>query len=81
MWAAESLLDGQFIARKAFAARANAFPIRLGAFNTQGYTFGVLRLVRDDLWRSFADFKLRTHLLDLRGLLFELRNHRLHFAL
>ena len=29
-------MDGQFIARKAFACVMNAFPIRLGAFNTQG---------------------------------------------
>jgi len=55
---------------KAFALGTNAFPIRLGALDTQGhFYFAALWFVRDYVRRRFIDFKLRAHLLDLRGLL------------
>ena len=68
---------------KAFATGANAFPIQFASvLSTQGLMyFGVLRFVYDYLRRGFSYFELGAHFLDLRGLLFELRNHRLHFTL
>ena len=63
---------------KAFAAGANAFPIRLGASHTRPLYFADLRLVRDYLRRRFAHFNLGAHFLDLRGLLFELDRESLH---
>jgi hypothetical protein len=32
------------------------------------------------LWRRFAHFELRAHLLDFRGLLFKLGHHYLHLV-
>ncbi len=49
-------------------------------FDTRPIYLAALRFVRDYLWRRFAHFKLGAHFLNLRGLLFELRNHGLHFA-
>ena len=69
---------------KAFARRGERLSnsIRLGAFGTQGrFNFGALRFVRDYLWRGFSHFKLGANSLDLRGLVFELGDHGLHFAL
>src|SRR6266498_3677005 len=39
-----------------------------------------LRFVRDYLWRRLIHFEPGADFLDLRSLLFELRNHGLHFA-
>ena len=64
---------------KAFAAgQTNAFPIRLGAWHTRPFYIVTLRFVSDYLRRSFINFELRAHFLDLRGLLFELRRENLH---
>ena len=41
----------------------------------------VLGIIHDGLWCGFVQFKLCAHLLDLRGLVLELGNHDLHFAL
>src|SRR5205807_7930984 len=50
-------------------------------WHTRRTIFGVLRFVYDYLRRGFPYFELGADFLDLRGLLFELRNHRLHFTL
>ena len=54
---------------KAFAAGANAFQIRLGAWHARPLYMAALGFVCDYLRRRFIDFKLRAHFLDLRGLL------------
>jgi len=63
---------------KAFAPGANAFPNRLGAWHTRPFYIAALGLVRDYLRRSFIDFKLGAHFLDLRGLLFQLGREDFH---
>lgn len=65
---------------KAFATGTNAFPICLGARHTRPFYIAALRFVHDHFRRGLIHFDLGAHLLDLRGLLFELRNHGLHFA-
>jgi hypothetical protein len=55
---------------KAFATGANAFQIRLGAWHARPLYVAALGFVCDYLRRSFIDFKLGTHFLDLRSLLF-----------
>ena len=55
---------------KAFAAGANAFQIRLGAWHARPLYVAALGFVCDYLRRSFIDFKLGAHFLDLRSLLF-----------
>src|SRR5882757_5839279 len=63
---------------------ANAFPNRLGAWHTRPLYIGALGFIRDYLWRRLVHFKLRAHLLDLRGLLFhyprETRNAPFQFS-
>ena len=67
---------------KAFAAlggeRLSKFAL---ALNAQGHsTFAALRFVDHHLRRGLAHFELGAYFFDLRGLLFQLRNHGLHFA-
>src|SRR5436190_21584828 len=66
---------------KAFARTGERLSKFALAPNAQGHsTFAALRFVRDHLRRRFAHLNLGAHFLDLRGLLFQLRNHGLHFA-
>jgi len=60
---------------------ANAFPVTsLGVRHTRPSYLATLRFIDDYLRRGFVHLNLRAHFLDLRGLLFQLRNHGLHFA-
>src|SRR5437867_11759904 len=66
---------------KAFATGRTPLQFASVFLAHKAYYFGVLRFVYDYLRRGFSYFELGADFLDLRGLLFELRNHRLHFTL
>src|SRR5207247_9245790 len=66
---------------KAFATGRTPFQFASVFLAHKAYYFGVLRFVYDYLRRGFSYFKLGADFLDLRGLVFALRDHRLHFTL
>ena len=60
---------------------SEAFAMRRTPLQFDIIVIGSLRLVDDHFCRRLAHLELRAHFLNLRRLLFQLRNHRLHFAL